>query len=92
MKTRRWRSSYSKPSKRGWYEVRARDGRFGDEVTFRAWGQGMWWIPLGGPNAEGGWLSSPMGLYRWRGPAHDIMGPMPSESRSHKAAAQEGRE
>src|ERR1041385_7563390 len=76
---RRWRSSYEKPRRRGWYETRARDGRWNGETRWRAWGRGMWWIPLGGPNAEGGWLSSPMGLYQWRGPAHDIMKPPPND-------------
>lgn len=75
--SKRWNSSYRKPPKRGWYECKARDDRWDGGTEWRAWGQGSWWIPLGGPNAEGGWMSSPMGLYQWRGPAVDINKPKP---------------
>lgn len=74
---RRWQSSYRKPPRKGWYECRALDDRWNGETRWRAWGNGMWWIPLGGANAEGGWLSSPMGLYQWRGPRRDVMQPAP---------------
>lgn len=75
---RRWRSSYEKPTRRGWYECRARDDRWKGKTQWRAWGRGMWWIPLGRGDGSDGWLSSPMGIYRWRGPAHDLMGPPPN--------------
>ena len=77
-RTRRWNSSYRKPSRRGWYECKARDGRWGGMTKWRAWGRGMWWIPLGKGDGSDGWLSSPMGIYQWRGPAHDLMGPPPN--------------
>lgn len=73
----RWRSSYTKPRRRGWYECRARDGRWDGKTRFRAFGRGSWWIPLGKDDGGGGWLSSPMGLYQWRGPSYDIFGPAP---------------
>lgn len=76
-RSRRWNSSWRKPSKRGWYECKARDDRWKGKTQWRAWGHGHWWIPLGGSNAEGGWLSSPMGLYKWRGPVVDINKPCP---------------
>lgn len=74
---RQWMDANVEPPSRGWYECRALDDRWDGETRFRAWGQGMWWIPLGGGDAEAGWISSPMGLYEWRGPAHDIDSPMP---------------
>lgn len=77
MKKRMWNSSYRKPSKRGWYECKARDNRWNGGTRWRAWGRGMWWIPLGKGDGSDGWLSSPMGLYKWRGPARDIMLPPP---------------
>lgn len=61
--SRRWNSSYKKPPRKGWYECKSRDGRWGGRTEWRAWGNGLWWIPL-----KGGWLSSPLGLYQWRGP------------------------
>lgn len=72
---RHWNSSYRRPSRKGWYECRARDGRWGGKTRYRAWGQGQWWIPL-----ADGWLSSPMGLYQWRGPRIDIDKPEPKAS------------
>jgi len=78
---RRWKSSYQKPTRRGWYECKARDGRWEGVTSWRAWGNGSWWIPLGGRNAEGGWMSSPMGIYQWRGPAYAINKPQPCRSR-----------
>ena len=56
-----------KPEESGWYFVHAVDDRFEGEFRFRAWGNDSWWIPLGD-----GWLSSPMGLYRWIGPVADV--------------------
>jgi hypothetical protein len=60
------------PFEPGWYECLATDDRWQGETRYRAWGQGRWWIPL-----VDGWLSSPMGLYRWRGPVADVHGPAP---------------
>ena len=77
-RTRRWRSSYEKPTRRGWYECKARDDRWNGQTQWRAWGRGMWWIPLGKGDGSDGWLSSPMRIYQWRGPAHDVMGPPPN--------------
>jgi hypothetical protein len=67
-----WHDAKEEPLERGWYEVVAVDGRFEGERRYRAWGNGMWWIPL-----KDGWLSSPPNLYRWRGPVADVMGPAP---------------
>lgn len=63
-----WNSSFKKPTRKGWYECRARDGRWDGGVRYRSWGNGSWWIPMPAGDSDTGWLSSPMGLYRWRGP------------------------
>jgi hypothetical protein len=67
-----WHDEHEDPTEKGWYLVDAVDGRFDGERKYRAWGNGSWWIPL-----ADGWLSSPMGLYRWQGPVADIDGPAP---------------
>lgn len=68
-----WNDEWTEPTEKGWYLVDAVDGRWNGEVRYRAWGEGSWWIPL-----PDGWMSSPMGLYRWVGPAYDVFGPSPS--------------
>lgn len=60
------------PTEKGWYLVRATDGRWNGETRYRAWGNGFWWIPL-----RDGWISSNDGLYEWQGPVADINGPAP---------------
>ena len=62
-----WNSEHTEPTEAGWYLCDAVDGRWDGQFKYRAWGNGSWWIPL-----VDGWLSSPMGLYRWTGPAYDI--------------------
>lgn len=47
----------------------------------------MWWIPLGKGDGSDGWLSSSMGLYRWRGPAHDVTLPPPNAKLTDPPAA-----
>ena len=66
------RQSNHRPTKPGWYECWALDDRWGGEMRYRAWGNGYWWIPL-----VDGWITSPMGIYRWRGPVADVNGPAP---------------
>jgi hypothetical protein len=68
--SRRWRSSYTHPARKGWYEVRAMDDRWGGETRWRAWGNGQWWTQLAG----GGWMGLVewAGQYQWRGPCIDI--------------------
>jgi len=63
VKSRRWNSSFKKPLRKGWYECKARDNRWDGKTMWRAWGNGLWWIPL-----KNGWLSSNLGTYKWRGP------------------------
>ncbi|MGB2832951.1 MAG: hypothetical protein WBC07_08340 [Methylotenera sp.] len=60
------------PTKAGWYECWAIDDRWNGEMRYRAWGNGAWWIPL-----DKGWLGSPNGIYRWRGPVADVEGQAP---------------
>jgi hypothetical protein len=48
------------------------DDRWAGEFRYRAWGNGVWWIPL-----PDGWLSSCDGIYRWAGPFADVNGPAP---------------
>lgn len=67
-----WHDENESPGEDGWYLVDAIDGRFDGEYRYRAWGNGSWWIPL-----NDGWISSPMGLYRWKGPVADVDGPAP---------------
>lgn len=59
------------PMSPGWYECWAADDRWGGEMRYRAWGHGLWWIPL-----SDGWLSS-RPIYRWKGPVADVNGPAP---------------
>jgi hypothetical protein len=79
-----WHDANEAPTERGWYECLATDDRWGGETAYRAWGCGTWWTPL-----KDGWLSAPMGLYRWRGPVADVMGPAPdgTDPRPTTAAA-----
>lgn len=67
-----FRGEWDEPTEAGWYECLAVDDRWGGEMRYRAWGNGSWWTPL-----RDGWLSSRMGLYRWRGPVADVNGPAP---------------
>lgn len=67
-----WHGEFEEPSEKGWYECFAVDDRWKGEMRYRAWGNGTWWIPL-----PDGWLSSPLGIYRWRGPVADVNGPAP---------------
>ena len=68
-----WNDENEPPEATGWYLCDAIDQRWGPGVfKYRAWGRGYWWIPL-----PDGWLSSPIGTYRWCGPAYDINGPSP---------------
>lgn len=67
-----WHDENQEPTEKGWYLVDAVDGRFNGQFKYRAWGNGSWWIPL-----ADGWLSSPMGIYKWHGPVADINGPAP---------------
>ena len=67
-----WHDEHEEPVEIGWYLVDAVDGRFNGKHKYRAWGNGSWWIP-----AYDGWVSSSIGLYRWKGPVADIDGPAP---------------
>jgi len=67
-----WHSEHEEPTEPGWYLCDAVDGRWGKEFKYRAWGHGLWWIPL-----PDGWISSNMGIYRWTGPAYDVNLPSP---------------
>ena len=68
-----WNDENEEPTETGWYLCDAVDQRWGPGVfKYRALGRGMWWIPL-----PDGWLSSPVGTYRWVGQAYDIHGPSP---------------
>jgi len=60
------------PTEPGWYECIAVDDRWNGEIRYRAWGNASWWIPL-----KDGWISSKMGIYRYRGPVADVNGPAP---------------
>ncbi len=71
----RWQNSEKRPRIAGWYECVAIDDRWNGEMRYRAWGAGTWWIPL-----KDGWLTSKVGLYRWRGPVADVHGPAPDGS------------
>ncbi len=66
----------------GWYECYATDDRWNGEMRYRAWGNGLWWMPL-----PDGWLSSRMGIYRWRGPVADVQGPAPDGTNPVDATA-----
>lgn len=72
-----WNPADQPPTKRGWYEVRATDDRWSGGTRYRSWGCGDWWIPLGDGTGDQGWMSGPAGGYEWRGPAFDVMGPIP---------------
>ncbi len=67
-----WHEPDETPPERGWYEVAAIDDRWEWETRYRGWGNGLWCPPL-----PDGWISGPVGVYRWRGPVADIMGPAP---------------
>jgi len=60
------------PKEPGWYECWAKDDRWDGQMQYRAWGNGFWWTPL-----KDGWISQPLGIYRWRGPVADVNGPAP---------------
>jgi hypothetical protein len=60
------------PDNAGWYECWTFDDRWNGGMRYRAWGNGLWWIPL-----VGGWLSGPAEGCAWRGPVADVMGPAP---------------
>lgn len=60
------------PEAPGWYECWATDDRWDGEMQYRAWNHGCWWTPL-----PDGWITGPRGMYRWRGPVADVMGPAP---------------
>lgn len=70
--TETWHDENEEPEYPGWYEVDPIDDRFDGKVTYRAWGNDLWWTPL-----KDGWLSSRMGIYRWRGPVANVDGPAP---------------
>ena len=67
-----WHDPGDDPAEPGWYEVTTADDRFGPELRYRAWGNGLWWIPL-----RDGWVTAHENVYRWRGPVADINGPAP---------------
>lgn len=67
-----WNSEHLAPTEKGWYECLAVDDRWKGKMCYRAWGNGLWWIPL-----KDGWLSQHMGIYKWRGPVADVNGPAP---------------
>lgn len=59
-----WISENVEPSEKGWYAVRRADG----SLCIRAWGNGLWWIPL-----KDGWLSGLPAGFSWLGPLAEIM-------------------
>lgn len=51
------------PKQDGWYEIRRKDGT----LCIRAFGAGLWWIPL-----LDGWFSGLPHGFRWRGPIAEV--------------------
>jgi hypothetical protein len=58
-----WRQETESPTDKGWYAVMRADG----SLCLRAFGQGLWWIPL-----KDGWLSGLPTGFKWCGPLADI--------------------
>ena len=83
----KWHGADEVPECCGWYECRAVDDRWNGETRFRAFGCGEWWIPLGRGGGSDGWLSSTIGLYEWKEPAYDVMGPPPDIKKVANAEA-----
>lgn len=77
------------PTESGWYECWATDDRWSGEMRYRAWGNGLWWIPL-----SDGWIPAPAqdGIYRWRGPVADVNGPAPHEAARYLRSGEAGKE
>lgn len=65
-----WRDEDETPKEGGWFAIKREDG----SLCLRAWGAGVWWIPL-----KDGWLSGLPPGFQWIGPVADINWMPPKE-------------